>query len=157
MFFHFTNWLTLRSRTVLEKAPIAWPLENFPKFDGTFHWFPSRAWWIQSTSAHPIPRRYILILFSHLHLCLPSDLFISGFPAQIQNAFHTRNKTKWAQQFPHRKRFNTWWWPYGPKYVVESFFKKYNILRTALWSSGQSCWLKIRRPGFDSRHYQKKK
>jgi hypothetical protein len=26
-----------------------------------------------------------------------------------------------------------------------------------LWSSGQSSWLKIRRPGFDSRHYQKKK
>jgi hypothetical protein len=26
-----------------------------------------------------------------------------------------------------------------------------------LWSSGQSYWLQIRRPGFDSRHYQKKK
>jgi hypothetical protein len=26
-----------------------------------------------------------------------------------------------------------------------------------LWSSGQSSWLRIRRPGFDSRHYQKKK
>jgi hypothetical protein len=26
----------------------------------------------------------------------------------------------------------------------------------ALWSSGQSSWLQIRRPGFDSRHYQKK-
>jgi hypothetical protein len=25
-----------------------------------------------------------------------------------------------------------------------------------LWSSGQSSWLQIRRPGFDSRHYQKK-
>jgi hypothetical protein len=23
-----------------------------------------------------------------------------------------------------------------------------------LWSSGQSSWLQIRRPGFDSRHYQ---
>jgi hypothetical protein len=23
-----------------------------------------------------------------------------------------------------------------------------------LWSSGQSSWLHIRRPGFDSRHYQ---
>jgi hypothetical protein len=31
-----------------------------------------------------------------------------------------------------------WWWP-------------------PLWSSGQSSWLQIRRPGFDSRHYQKKK
>jgi hypothetical protein len=26
-----------------------------------------------------------------------------------------------------------------------------------LWSSGQSSWLQIRRPGFDSRRYQKKK
>jgi hypothetical protein len=26
-----------------------------------------------------------------------------------------------------------------------------------LWSSGQSSWLQIRRPGFDSRHHQKKK
>jgi hypothetical protein len=25
-----------------------------------------------------------------------------------------------------------------------------------LWSSGQSSWLQIQRPGFDSRHYQKK-
>jgi hypothetical protein len=26
-----------------------------------------------------------------------------------------------------------------------------------LWSSGRSSWLQIRRPGFDSRHYQIKK
>jgi ribosomal protein L37E len=26
-----------------------------------------------------------------------------------------------------------------------------------LWSSGQSSWLQIRRPGLDSRHYQKEK
>jgi hypothetical protein len=31
------------------------------------------------------------------------------------------------------------------------------IYRPPLWSSGQSSWLQIRRPGFDSRHYQKKK
>jgi hypothetical protein len=29
--------------------------------------------------------------------------------------------------------------------------------RQPLWSSGQSSWLQIPRPGFDSRHYQKKK
>jgi hypothetical protein len=29
--------------------------------------------------------------------------------------------------------------------------------RPPLWSSGQSSWLQIRRPGFDSRYYQKKK
>jgi hypothetical protein len=26
-----------------------------------------------------------------------------------------------------------------------------------MWSSGQSSWLQIRRPGFDSRHYQGEK
>jgi hypothetical protein len=31
------------------------------------------------------------------------------------------------------------------------------LLRPLLWSSGQSSWLQIRRPVFDSRHYQKKK
>jgi hypothetical protein len=31
------------------------------------------------------------------------------------------------------------------------------IYRPLLWSSGQSSWPQIRRPGFDSRHYQKKK
>jgi hypothetical protein len=31
------------------------------------------------------------------------------------------------------------------------------IYRPPLWSSGQSSWLQIWRPGFDSRHYQKKK
>jgi hypothetical protein len=35
---------------------------------------------------------------------------------------------------------------------------KYDLFnsRPPLWSSGQSSWLQIRRPGFDSRHYQKK-
>jgi hypothetical protein len=33
----------------------------------------------------------------------------------------------------------------------------YVILWPPLWSSGQSSWLQIRRPGFDSRHYQRKK
>jgi hypothetical protein len=28
------------------------------------------------------------------------------------------------------------------------------MLRPPLWSSGRSSWLQIRRPGFDSRHYQ---
>jgi hypothetical protein len=31
------------------------------------------------------------------------------------------------------------------------------ICRPPLWSSGQSSWLHIRRPGFESLHYQKKK
>jgi hypothetical protein len=31
------------------------------------------------------------------------------------------------------------------------------VVRPPLWSSGQTSWLQIRRPGFDSLHYQKKK
>jgi hypothetical protein len=30
------------------------------------------------------------------------------------------------------------------------------MVEIALWSSGQNSWLQIRRPGFDSRHYEKK-
>jgi hypothetical protein len=37
------------------------------------------------------------------------------------------------------------------------FVDSFNLIRPPLWSSGQSSWLQIRRPGFDSRHYQKKK
>jgi hypothetical protein len=31
------------------------------------------------------------------------------------------------------------------------------LARPCLWSSGQNSWLQIRRPGFDSQYYQKKK
>jgi hypothetical protein len=32
----------------------------------------------------------------------------------------------------------------------------YMLCMLYMWSSGQSSWLQIRTPGFDSRHYQKK-
>jgi hypothetical protein len=41
-------------------------------------------------------------------------------------------------------------------YAYYSFCMFINYLRPPLWCSGQSSWLHIRRPGFDSRHYQKK-
>jgi hypothetical protein len=34
------------------------------------------------------------------------------------------------------------------------YYYLYIILGPPLWSSGESSWLQIRRPGFDSRHYQ---
>jgi hypothetical protein len=40
--------------------------------------------------------------------------------------------------------------------IPELIFKTYYFFLPPLWSSGQSSWLKIRRPGFDSRHYKKK-
>jgi hypothetical protein len=39
---------------------------------------------------------------------------------------------------------------------TEGFLDNVRELGPPLWSSGQSSWLQIRRPGFDSRHYQKK-
>jgi hypothetical protein len=48
------------------------------------------------------------------------------------------------------------------KRVAQLYFRAFDSLFVAsyyspLWSSGQSSWLQIRRPGFDSRHYQKNK
>jgi hypothetical protein len=40
---------------------------------------------------------------------------------------------------------------------VIGFLLEAEFCRSLLWSSGQSSWLQIRRPGFDSRHYQKRK
>jgi hypothetical protein len=40
--------------------------------------------------------------------------------------------------------------------IFEVFFQNITAHWPILWSSCQSSWLQIRRPGFDSRHYQKK-
>jgi hypothetical protein len=47
----------------------------------------------------------------------------------------------------------------GRIYQIDLEEIKWEVLdqRPPLWSSGQSSWLQIRRPGFVSRHYQKKK
>jgi hypothetical protein len=39
---------------------------------------------------------------------------------------------------------------------IIQFGKTMGFVRPPLWSSGQSSWLQIRRPGFDSWPYQKK-
>jgi hypothetical protein len=41
----------------------------------------------QSSPYHPISVGSMLILYTHLHLCLPSGLFPSGFPTNILYAF----------------------------------------------------------------------
>ena len=55
-------------------------------FTSAHHLSLSWARSIQSTHPHPTSRRSILILSSHLRLCLPSDLFPSDFAT---NTFHT--------------------------------------------------------------------
>jgi hypothetical protein len=42
------------------------------------------------------------------------------------------------------------------KILSNLLYNLYGFGRPPLWSSGQSSWLQIRMPGFDSRHYQKK-
>jgi hypothetical protein len=37
---------------------------------------------------------------------------------------------------------------------MQDIRKLIQLYRPPLWSSGQSSWLQVRRPGFDSRHYQ---
>jgi hypothetical protein len=92
-------WLTHSwSWALLEKPPIVQLLKNFPAFYGTrrfitvfkraLHWSLSWARSIQSIPSYPISLRSILILFTHLHLGLPSGLFPSGSPTNILYAFH---------------------------------------------------------------------
>jgi hypothetical protein len=40
--------------------------------------------------------------------------------------------------------------------IVSFFPFRASCPRPPLWSSGQSSWIQIRRPGFDSRHYKGK-
>jgi hypothetical protein len=78
------------SWALLEKLPIVQLLKNFPAFYGTrrfvsvltraLHWSLSWARSIQSIPSHPISLRFILILFTHLLISLPSCLFPKGFP-----------------------------------------------------------------------------
>jgi ribosomal protein L37E len=51
-------------------------------------------------------------------------------------------------------------WPTAKDKIIildTQFQNPDSLARPSLWSSGQSSWLQIRRPGFDSRHYQKEK
>jgi hypothetical protein len=51
------------------------------------HWSLSWARLIQSIPSHPISLRFILKVFTHLSLGLPSGLFHSSFPINILHAF----------------------------------------------------------------------
>jgi hypothetical protein len=56
--------------------------------------------------------------------------------------------------YTHDSCYFTW---FVLRFFVFYFYFHMLYYRPPLWSSGQSSWLLIRRPGFDSRHYQKKK
>jgi hypothetical protein len=83
----------IRSWALLEKPPIVHLLKNFSVFYATRRFITvfTRAihlslFWASSIYSIPpyaISLRSILILFTHLRLGLPSDLFISCFPTSI--------------------------------------------------------------------------
>ena len=86
------NLLTPWSRVLLEKLTVCQLVKKFPTFYETrrfitvftsaLHLSLSRVSSIQSITPHPISWTSILILPSHLRLCLPSGLFPSGFPTK---------------------------------------------------------------------------
>jgi hypothetical protein len=62
---------------------------------------------------------------------------------------HERKETNVASEVPTAVVMQvTIFWDLAPSSLY---------VRPPLWSSGQSSWLHIRRPGFNSSHYQKKK
>ena len=90
-----TQLLTPWSRVLLETLTGFQLVKKFTAFHGTqrfitaftsaHHLSPFSASSIQSIPPHPTSWRSILMLYSHLSLCLPSGLFSSGFPTKTLN------------------------------------------------------------------------
>jgi hypothetical protein len=78
-FFIFVRPITKLSPwswALFERPSFVQLLKNLPAFYGTLSWARSS----QSIPTHPVTLRSILILFTHIHLGLPSNLFPSVFP-----------------------------------------------------------------------------
>jgi hypothetical protein len=91
-----TYLLSPWNRTLLEKLTGLQLVRKFPAFYKTrrfitsfttvHHLFLSWASSIQSTPPNPTSVRPILILYSNLHLLLPSGIFPSGYPTKTLHA-----------------------------------------------------------------------
>jgi hypothetical protein len=92
----------------------------------TRHRSPQRARLIQSTHFHPVSLRSILILSSHLYLCLPSGLLPSSFPTKSLYAFLTSPIHPHTSRPSHSSRFycpnNVWW----RVHIMELLIMKFN-------------------------------
>jgi hypothetical protein len=95
----FYSRLTPWNWALLKKLPVAQLLNNFPTFHGTrrfiavftrgLYWSLSWATWIHPIPADPFYLRSILILSSHIRLCLSSGLLPSDCPTKILYVFHS--------------------------------------------------------------------
>jgi hypothetical protein len=109
---NITSW----TRVILEKLIVTQLLKKFPAFNRTRrviivftrvrHWSLSWARWIQFTTFHPISLRSVLMLYTHLRLCLPTEtlyVFISHsrtlleVPSRKQNTVNLRSETPVSQ------------------------------------------------------------
>jgi hypothetical protein len=94
---YFILQLTPHSGVLLEKLTITQVVKTLPAFYGiqmfitvsttAHHWSLTWARWIQSIPSHPIYLWSILILSSHLSLCLPSGLLPLGLLIKILYLF----------------------------------------------------------------------
>jgi hypothetical protein len=88
----------LPKKNIIEKPPVAQLRKNFPTYYVTWRFITvltrARRWslfWVRGIQSIPQPifLRFIPILSSHVCLCLPSGLFISGFPTKTTYIFVT--------------------------------------------------------------------
>jgi hypothetical protein len=88
-----------------------------------------------------------MVYFSYFHSIMTYGLVFWGY------SYHSRKYFRRLKILPLQSQYI---------YLLSSFVInnrqhfKINYDIPLLWSHGQSSWLQIRRPGFDSRHYQKK-
>ena len=104
--------LTAWCRVLLEKLTGLQLVKKFPVFHGTRRFITaptsvrhlSLSWAspVQSIYPHPTSWRSFLILFTHLHLGLPSGLFPSGFPTKT---LYTPTHTCHMPSLSHYSRF----------------------------------------------------
>ena len=130
----FTYLITPRSRVLPEKLMRSQLVKKLPTFYGTWNFIAaftsvrhmSLSWArsIQSIPLYPTSGKSILILFSHLHLGLPSDLFPSGFYTKTLYTVLLSSIHATCPAHPIRLELITW----------KIFGEKYRLLSSTLCS-----------------------
>jgi hypothetical protein len=140
-----------------------------PNLEGQVPEFISpRTWWPRYTPGHWVPfpsplttRRATVEVFYPAStresvLPLSNSSFYETWTSNEAQAFYCEGAilVAWSHEMlgkvlPHSDPGHMW--------LILLFLGTFRKWGPPLWSSGQSSWLQIRRPGFDSRHYQKTK